>query len=119
MVLEKLIRSAKIAATNRGLYAVPLVAGIFIAAPLADGKVDRDDALILASAAAVLAIGALGIKKELFEYKVISKYCERYGFDKGIMLNQVDRRKAKFYAAESGRTNEFEQALKDYRISSF
>ena len=116
MVLEKIIKFTKIATTNRGLYAVPLLAGMGIAIALADGKIDEDDTGALVLAGATLAIGAAAARREQYEFNVITKYCEKYGFDQWFLQNPVNRRKVKIYAAESGRMDQFEQAIKEYRL---
>ena len=116
MVLEKIIRFTKIATTNTGLYAVPLVVGIGIAGALADGKIDKNDTVALTLAGATLAIGTIGARKENYAYNRIAKYCEQYGFTASFILDPVDRRKVKIYAEESGKIDQFEQALKEYRI---
>ena len=116
MVLEKIIRFTKIATTNTGLYVVPLVAGIGIAGALADGKIDEDDTVALVFAGATLAMGAAVTRKEQYEFNVITKYCEQYGFDQWFLQNPVDRRKVKIYAAETGRMDQFEQALTEHRL---
>ncbi|MDP3698385.1 MAG: hypothetical protein Q8R47_02250 [Nanoarchaeota archaeon] len=116
MVLEKIIRFAKIATTNTELYVVPLVAGIGIASALADGKVDENDIIPFVFTGVTLAIGAVAARKEQYEFNRIASYCEQYGFDQWFLRNPVDRRKVKIYAEESGRLNQFEQALKEYRL---
>jgi|SRR3989344_6335344 len=116
MFLEKIIKFTKIATTNTGLYVVPLVSGIAIAGALADGKVDENDTYILALAGATLIMGTIAARKENYAYNRLAKYCEHYGFTASVMLNSVDRRKARIYAEESDRMDQFEQALKDYRL---
>lgn len=118
MVLEKIIKFTKIATTNRGLYAVPLVFGVGIAGALADGKVDENDTVTLAFAGATLTIAAIAARKEQYAYNRIAKYCEQHGFTVSMMLDPVDRRKVKIYAEESGRLDQFENALKEYRLYS-
>lgn len=124
MILEKLIRSAKIVTTNTGFYALPVVAGMWIAGSLVDGKIDKNDIPFLAGTGVLLAIAAVVTRKELYAYDRISDYCKQYGFDPWVLNhwnNPTDLRKAKLYATESGRMDQFEQAMREYRlkISSF
>jgi len=117
MVLEKILRFTKIAATNPGLYIVPLIASVGIASALADGKVDKNDVVPFVFAGVTLAIGAVAARKENYTYNRIAKYCEKYGFnDIHMLLDPVHCRKVKIYAEESGRLDQFEQALKEYRL---
>ena len=78
MVLEKLVRWAKITTTNKGMYAVPAVMAVGIGCALADGKIDEKDIVPLALAGTVASMGGLVAAREHRDYNKIQNYSLGY-----------------------------------------
>lgn len=111
MVLEKIIRSARIINTNAGIYAGILCAGMSLAAAAYS---DENDTALFAFAGTLTAIIAWGAVREHKEYKKVAEYCEKYGFDRWTMFYNKD--KAEIYALSENKVAEFDLARKNYRV---
>lgn len=113
MVLEKIIRSAKIINTCPGIYAGLFCAGMSLAAAAYS---DENDTALFAFAGTLTAMSAWGAVREHKEYKSIADYCEQCGFDQWVMVNEEFRNKAEIYASSKNRVPEFNLARKDNRV---
>ncbi|MEK6905592.1 MAG: hypothetical protein AABX24_04280 [Nanoarchaeota archaeon] len=113
MVLEKIIRSAKIINTSPGIYAGLFCAGMSLAAAAYS---DENNTALFAFAGTLTALSAWGAVREHKEYQKVANYCEQRGFDRWIMVYEESRNKAEIYASSENRVPEFNLARKDYRV---
>ena len=121
MVIGNIVKHAKIASTNRAsdisLTIASLGALTGVVAPVTDGKVDSLDAVLMAAAVSVVVIGGTVVyKMGQMIYRSVEETCENSGFTESVMRRDGLRRKAKIYATESGRMDEYELAFEDYQI---
>lgn len=116
MILEKIVKYVKVAATNRLIPAGYALAGTSVGCALADGRISSVDIDSLSIAGTAAAILTLSFIMEQRVYKNVEIICENDGFTKNVIRDKQLRRKAKIYATESGRMNDFEFALNLYRI---
>lgn len=113
-MLEKIVKYVKIAFTNRFIPLGYGVAGISLGSIFADGKINSRDKYSLLIGGFATLISLTASEDEHRKYKNIEQICKNEGFIEKIMKDKDYRRKAKIYAAESGRMNEFAEALKRY-----
>ncbi len=116
MVLEKIIKSAKIINTNPGIYAGLFCAGMITAAVAYSDENNSIDYAALAGAGLLTALSAWGAVREHKDYKFVASYCEQRGFDQWVMVNEEFRNKAEIYASSENRIPEFNLARKDNRV---
>ncbi|MBD3350180.1 MAG: hypothetical protein GF364_01685 [Candidatus Lokiarchaeota archaeon] len=114
MVLEKIVKFAKVASTNRLVPATYALAGTGAGLALVDGRISSMDIASLLMTGTIAAIGTASSVIEQKIYRDVERICENYGFTEDVMRNKSLRRKAKIYAADSGRMDEFTLALKQY-----
>lgn len=113
-MLEKIVKYVKIAFTNRIITLGYGVAGISLIAILSDGKINSRDKYSLLIGGLATLISLTASEDEHRIYKNIEQICANHGFIGKIMENKNYRRKAEIYAAENGRLDEFQEALKRY-----
>ncbi|MAG78893.1 hypothetical protein CMI40_00775 [Candidatus Pacearchaeota archaeon] len=117
MVLEKIIKHAKIASTNRLIPVLYTVAAGEVGMALADGKVNSilDSTLLVCGIGAGIAARAISAIEQ-GTYKTVERTCKDYGFTYNIMKNISLRRKASIYATENEKADDFQAALEKYNI---
>ena len=112
MALEKIVKYAKIASTNKINLATYTIVGTVVGLAIADGKINSMDIITLLGSGIATAFATVS---SVEGYKFVKKICEEHGFTGYIISHKHLRRNAKIYAAESGRTEEFALALKQYQ----
>lgn len=111
MALEKIIKYAKVVSTNRFIPLTYVAGGIAIGATFVDeGTTNTEISSLLISGVSLAGVTAVSFI-EYRLYRDVVRFCEKHGFREITMKNKPLRRKAKIYASESGRMEEFELAL--------
>jgi len=116
MALEKIVKYAKVASTNRFIPATYALAGTAAGLILADGRISNpmEIASLLMAGVGLTIITTVSAQEQRI-YRDVERICEERGFVEGVMRNKNLRRKAKIYAADSERMDEFTFALEQYQ----